>query len=210
MPRRRKNNVYVVWKGRKRGVFDTWEECAAQVVGYPGAEYKAFPTRQEAERAYRQGKYEDFMGKTPAKRPWLFAPDGPIPESYAVDAACAGNPGPMEYRCVHIRSGKEIFHEGPFEYGTNNIGEFLALVHALALLKRRGITAPIYSDSGTAIAWVRAGKCGTNLPRDERTKPLFDLIARAERWLAENEYPNRILKWDSEAWGEIPADFNRK
>jgi ribonuclease HI len=127
-----------------------------------------------------------------------------------VDAACTGNPGPMEYRCVHTSTGKQLFHQGPFENGSNNIGEFLAIVHALALFKKRGIDAPIYSDSETALSWVKKKRCKTKLIKDESNTIIFDLIARADNWLVENPYDNTLLKWDTNAWGEIPADFGRK
>ena len=130
--------------------------------------------------------------------------------SLSVDAACSGNPGVMEYRGVDTATGREIFRMGPYPDGTNNVGEFLALVHGLSLMKKNGCTLPIYSDSVSAIAWVRAKQCKTKLMRTERNIPLFDLIARAERWLQSNTYSNQILKWDTPNWGEIPADFGRK
>lgn len=130
-------------------------------------------------------------------------------EALCVDAACSGNPGPMEYRGVHIPSGRQIFHFGPVQ-GTNNIGEFLAIVHALALLKQKNSAMPVYSDSRTAQIWVQKRKCKTTLKRNEQTEPLFAIIARAERWLQNNTWTNPILKWDTENWGEIPADFGRK
>ena len=212
-----KSKFYVVWKGRKTGIFTTWEECAGQVKGFTGAEYKAFESRTAAERAF-QGDYSQYAGKPASSGQWLFAPEPPIAESYCVDAACSGSPGRLEYRGVHTSTGKEVFRQGPFENGTNNVGEFLALVHALALLKhlylrkcrQKGITAPVYSDSETAIAWLKGKKCKTDLLPDEQNAPLFELIARAEVWLAENEVTNPVFKWDTEAWGEIPADFNRK
>jgi len=206
---------YVVWKGRKTGIFITWEECAEQVKGFAGAEYKAFESRSAAERAFH-GDYSEYAGKPASNGQWLFAPVPPVADrvgaaqSYCVDAACSGSPGRLEYRGVHTSTGKGIFRQGPFENGTNNVGEFLAIVHALAWLEQKGIAAPIYSDSETAIAWVRAKKCNSDLLPDESNAPLFELIARAEAWLAENEAANPVLKWDTEAWGEIPADFNRK
>ena len=127
----------------------------------------------------------------------------------AVDAACSGNPGKMEYRGVHLPSFQQVFHFGPL-YGTNNIGEFLAIVHALALLKQKGIDMPVYSDSRNAIAWVKQKKCKTKLPRNAKSEPIFQLIDRAERWLHDNTYPTPVLKWETEQWGEIPADFGRK
>jgi ribonuclease HI len=200
---------YVVWKGRKTGIFATWEECEAQVKGFTGAEYKSFISQEAARRALR-ADYNDYAGKSASSGSWLFAPNPPLRESLAVDAACSGSPGRLEWRGVRLDTGREIFHQGPFEKGTNNVGEFLAIVDALAWLKERNVPAPIYSDSGTAIAWVKAGRCNTDLLPDDRNKPLFDRIARAESWLSENAIRNRVLKWDTQAWGEIPADFNRK
>ncbi len=206
-----KRKFYVVWKGRKTGIFTTWPECAEQVTGYPGAEYKSFESREAAEQAFR-GHYDNYKGKQVSRltAERLFEIGDPDLESYAVDAACSGYPGPVEYRCVHTDTKKELFHEGPYPHGSNNIGEFLALVHALALLKRRKITLPVYSDSKIAISWVKGKKCKTQVPRDDKNVELFKLIQKAESWLATNDYPNAILKWETEAWGEIPADFGRK
>lgn len=133
-----------------------------------------------------------------------------INEAVAVDAACSGNPGPMEYRGIYLRTGKEIFRFGPVK-GTNNIGEFLAIVHALALLKQHGKDdMPVYSDSVNAQIWVRKKKCKTTLERTPETEYVHSLIARAEAWLRNNAFRNPILKWPTEEWGEIPADFGRK
>jgi ribonuclease HI len=204
-----KKNFYVVWKGRKPGIYATWEACAAQVSGYPGAEYKAFNTRLEAEHAFA-GSYARVAGKVSSGGGWLFSPEPPIPDSYCVDASCSGSPGRLEYQGVHTATGVQLFRQGPFENGTNNVGEFLAIVHALRLLHQKGITVPVYSDSGTAIAWVKKKRCNTTLLPDQRNAALFSLIRRAERWLDENQAVNPVLKWDTRSWGEIPADFNRK
>jgi ribonuclease HI len=208
----KKQKYYVVWKGRHTGIYHTWEDCSAQIAEFPDAQYKSFASQAEAEEALR-GRYEDYTEHHEPDRPRqsrLAVAGSPILESYAVDAACSGNPGPVEYRCVHVRTGQEVFKQGPFPKGTNNIGEFLAIVHALALFKQQGITAPIYSDSENAILWVKHQKCRTKLARDDENARLFDLIERAETWLRSNEYANEILKWETDAWGEIPADFGRK
>lgn len=131
-------------------------------------------------------------------------------ESVAVDAACSGNPGKMEYRGVYVATGEEIFHFGPLEGGTNNIGEFLGIVHALALLKQQNSPIPVYSDSNNAIKWVKNKKCNTKLKPTNENKYLFEVISRAEKWLAENDYSNPVIKWETDKWGEIPADFGRK
>ena len=208
---KKQKKYYVVWKGRQPGIYTSWEECSAQVTSCPGQEYKAFDSKAAAEEAY-QGAYEDYKGQhvSSLSQGRFVAIGKPILDSCAVDAACSGNPGPLEYRGVHTETGQQIFKQGPFEHGTSNIGEFLAIVHALALFKQKGIPQPIYSDSKNAISWVQEKKCKTKLPPDERNAPLFELVARAEQWLANNEYANPILKWETEAWGEIPADFGRK
>ena len=204
-----KQKYYVVWKGRKPGIYSNWGECEAQVKGFTGAEYKSFPTREMAENAFRN-EYEDYMGKAGSNQQWLFAPVKPLLPSICVDAACSGSPGPVEYRGILLENGQQAFRQGPMRDGTNNVGEFLAIVHALGWLQTQGLEYPIYSDSESAMSWVRAGKCNTNLARTGANEELFDLIARAEKWLAENQYANQVLKWDTKAWGEIPADFGRK
>lgn len=210
-----KQKFYVVWEGGTPGIYTSWTECQLHTKGYEGAKYKSFDTRIEAERAFASSPYT-YIGKnakkagnnhTPSSSDQL--PAAVIENSLAVDAACSGNPGPMEYRGVHVASRQEVFHFGPMK-GTNNIGEFLALVHGLALLKQKGFDMPIYSDSVNAISWVKQKKCKTKLPRTPETEELFRLIERAEKWLKENTYSTRILKWETKEWGEVPADFGRK
>ena len=210
----KKKKFYVVWKGKKTGVFTSWDACKKQINGFEGAQYKAFIDKKEAELALTKN-YNDYKGKDTRKV--VLAADKkasygmPNLESISVDAACAGNPGLMEYRGVLTKSKKEIFKMGPFKKGTNNIGEFLALVHGIALLKSKKMdTYPIYSDSKTAMSWVKKKQCRTNVVFDASNKEILDLIKRAEKWLKENSFKNPILKWETKAWGEIPADFGRK
>ncbi len=202
---------YVVWKGRTTGIFSSWTQTAAQVNGFAGALYMGFATRSEAELALKLG-YSAVAKKRSAPRDFSQLPAGsrPLSDSYCVDAACSGSPGPVEYRCVHTRSRAILFEQGPFADGTNNVGEFLGLVHALSYFKQNGISLPIYTDSHNAMLWVRQKKCKTKLILTDKNQPLFELIARAEQWLSSNTYTTQILKWDTAAWGEIPADFGRK
>jgi len=201
-----KNNFYTVWKGRKCGVFNSWDECKEYIFGFEGAQYKGFPTEVEAENALKKS-YWSFVEKKPLKISTKKNIETP---SIAVDAACSGNPGNMEYRGVWTESGEQIFRSKVYKNGTNNIGEFLAIVHCLALLKQQNSNLPIYSDSVSAQSWIKNRKCKTKLEENEENKEVFDLIARAENWLKENSYTNKILKWNTESWGEIPADFGRK
>ncbi|MDD2512263.1 MAG: ribonuclease H family protein [Proteiniphilum sp.] len=201
---------YVVWQGVTPGVYDTWEACKAQVAGYKQALYKSFASRKEAEEAFSDNPWKHLNPKKTGPKTAYSAATAIIRESLAVDAACSGNPGRMEYRGVYVKDGTEIFRVGPMEEGTNNIGEFLAIVHALALLQKNGKETPIYTDSMNALKWVAKKKCNTKLEQTERNKIIFDWIARAEKWLRENSYRNPILKWETKKWGEIPADFGRK
>ncbi len=213
-----KDKYYVVWQGKMPGVYLTWKECEAQIKGQKGAKFMSFGNRQAAEKAYQEGpqKYLQASGRSkgPKKRkgePIDFSQFTEIePISWCVDAACSGNPGVMEYRGVDTVTEQQLFIE-KFEEGTNNIGEFLAIVHALAILTQKGDSRPVYSDSRIAMNWVKRDKrCKTKLVPNPKNARLFKVIARAERWLAQNSFSNRILKWETKLWGEIPADFGRK
>jgi ribonuclease HI len=116
----------------------------------------------------------------------------------------------MEYRGVDTQTHKQLFQQGPFAQGTNNVGEFLALVHGLAFLKQQKSDRIIYSDSHTAMGWVKRKKCNTKLKQTHKNVKLFKVISRAETWLKNNSYTTEILKWETKVWGEIPADFGRK
>ncbi len=205
---------YVIWEGHETGIYDSWEDCRKLIEGYPKARYKSFPSRQAAENAF-YGSMDDFhTGGTPVKPcghpTYPTGKDGPILRSLAVDAACKGNPGIMEYQGVWVDSNHRAFHKGPFPMGTANIGEFLAIVHALAYLKQQNSTLPIYSDSKIAISWIAQGVAKTKLEHTHKTANLYTIIKRAEHWLKKNQWNNKILKWDTKNWGEIPADFGNK
>ena len=206
-----KQKYYVVWNGRKKGIFLSWDECKQSIDKFANASYKSFESKEEAENAYKNGyKTVSATKKKPRTKPTNTNAPDIIRESLAVDAACSGNPGDMEYRGVYVKTGQEIFKMGPFPDGTNNIGEFLAIVHGLAILKQKGLNIPIYSDSKIAMGWVQKKCCNTKLEKTARNEKLFELIKRAELWLMGNTCPNPIYKWRTEKWGEIPADFGRK
>lgn len=206
---------YVVWQGKKPGIYTSWQACQEQIHGVKTALYKSFESKTEAEKAYA-GKPEDFIqkktvNKSSAVNKTLKSKNAILWDSISVDAACSGNPGLMEYQGVDTKTKEKIFHQGPFLMGTNNIGEFLAIVHALALFKQKGLNnKPIYSDSVTAMGWVKKKKANTKLEQNAKTAKLYELIQRAENWLKQNSYSNPIIKWETEDWGEIPADFGRK
>jgi len=210
---KKKEKFYVVWEGKKPGIYLSWKDCKAMTDGYAGAKYKSFETFAKAKQAYN-GDYADFKGTSSKKRVLTAEEKAKYGEpnlySIAVDAASSGNPGVMEYRGVDTQTVKQLFHQGPFRQGTNNIGEFLALVHGLAYLKKIGSDRLIYSDSRIAIGWVKKKKCNTKLQESPKNKDVIALVKRAEQWLKTNTYTTTIVKWETKAWGEIPADFGRK
>ena len=205
----------MVWKGKSPGIYTSWEACQEQIKGVKGAVFKAFSSRKEAEEAldknpksYIRKRKSTTKGRlTEEEKLLLGKPDY---HSIAVDAAVSGNPGLLEYRGVDTKSGKVLFKQGPFAYGTNNIGEYLAIVHGLAYLKKRKSDRILYSDSRTAISWVGKKTCNTQLKRTRDNTQLFELIDRATTWLKSHDYDTPIEKWETQAWGEIPADFGRK
>ena len=201
----KKRKYYVVWEGNNIGIFNSWDECKLQTKNYKGAKYKSFQTIKEAKLAYSMSYYEYMNIKAKNN-----SDDNPNYNSISVDAASSGNPGKMEYQGVDTMSKKVLFKQGPFMESTNNIGEFLALVHGLALLKNLKSNKIIYSDSVTAISWVKKKKCQTKLKPNNNNKEVFILIERAINWLKSNSYETHIVKWDTKKWGEIPADFGRK
>ena len=238
-----KPKFYAVWQGNPPGLYTSWADCQKAINGISGAQYKSYPTREQAQRAL-DGSYKAAVeagkkqsarvqggsyGQNGARKGIMSRGNGrsgrsnselspaelkrigePNLYSIAVDAASSGNPGRMEYQGVDTQTGKLLFHQGPFAQGTNNVGEFLALVHGLAYLKKEGSDRLLYTDSRIAMGWVRKKKCGTKLVPHSSNKILFELISRAESWLKTNTYSTTIVKWETKAWGEIPADFGRK
>ncbi len=202
---------YVVWKGKVPGVYDTWDACKQQVEGFKSPLYKGFPTLEAAEEAFKKGSSDYLKPKKRSMQTIMDALYGaPIVPSIAVDGACSGKTKNAEYQGVDVQTKKVIFKKGPFPEGTNNLMEFLALVHALAYCKRHQLDVPIYSDSMTAIKWVKIKKSHSKMELNATNAALYAIVERAEKWLNKNTYTNQILKWETEAWGEIPADFGRK
>ena len=222
----RKQRYYVVWQGKKPGIYSSWDECKEQVVGVQGAQYKSFGSMAEAEVAirlpYSSAVSSSVYRISPAAKTGVLMVDEegmtvvrpgtkqpPVLDALAVDAACSGNPGKMEYQGIYIPTRTRVFHYEA-EKGTNNIGEFLAIVHGLSYLKKHGLNQIIYSDSANAIRWVHQKQCKSKLPVDAKTANLWDYVHRAENWLRSNTCTTEIRKWDTDKWGEIPADFGRK
>ena len=210
---KKKKKFYTVWIGRMPGIYEDWEACKKQIHGYEGAIYKSFFTLESAQQAYQEDSAH-FIGKdvfmTTLTEEKLEEIGLPLKNSICVDGAWNIQTNVIEYQGVDYLTKKIIFHVGPYKIGTNNIAEFLALVHALAYCKNNNLDSVIYSDSRTAISWVKRKKAATKIEISDKTKEMLSIIMRAEDWLKTNDYKNEILKWHTEAWGENPADFGRK
>jgi ribonuclease HI len=220
-----KNKYYVVWEGSKPGIYDTWSECQAQTNGYPQAKFKAYQSEAEAQVAFKEGwkkhwgksnstkskSESNSTTKSKVSQAIFFEEDEEIDyDSISVDVGTRGNPGPIEYKGVDTRTGEMLFQVGPIENGTNNLGEFIAIIHGLSYLKKLGSNKTVYTDSKTALSWIRKKKVSSTLVRDESTKKIWELTDRALKWLQNNTYENKVLKWNTEKWGEIKADYGRK
>lgn len=213
---KKKPKFYVVWEGKKPGVFEQWSDCQASIKGFSGAKFLSFPTLAAAQAAYEDG-HADHWGQKKKKAAIILTPEQlatigmPIEEALCVDAACNSQTMVMEYRGVWYADRAVYFSAGPHPGGTNNIGEFLAIVHGIAQLAKDGKTVPIYSDSRTAIAWVERKVVNSQTrKRGDTSTKVNRLVDRALKWLTENSYPNEILKWRTDVWGEVPADYGRK
>ncbi|MCG5105097.1 ribonuclease H [Oceanobacillus alkalisoli] len=215
-----KQKYYVVWEGRNPGIYTSWADCQKQTSGYKQAKFKSYPSLAEAEKAYKAGWKNNWgsggnasamQRKKPAGNISANSPEEKIDyDSISVDVGTRGNPGPIEYQAVDTRTGEVVFSYGPIKKGTNNLGEFLAIVHALAFLQKQGSEKTIYTDSVNAMKWVREKKVSTTLKRDASTEEIWNLIDRALEWLHTHTYENKIKKWDTKKWGEIKADYGRK
>lgn len=202
-----KKNFYVVTIGRKPGIYTTWAECEKQVKGFSGASFKGFSLYDDA-YAHLHGS----TTKTPEVTNDLKSSNEKVldvvPVSISTDAACSGNPGPLEYRAVWTDTGETIFQKS-FPVGTANIGEFLALVGAIKHARTTRLNCPIYTDSITAISWVR--KKNHRSTFDFSSHPeLQQEIEEAVAYLQAHEMYDRVLKWHTSMQGEIKADYGRK
>ncbi|GGH37052.1 ribonuclease H [Paenibacillus segetis] len=217
-----KQKYYVVWVGKRPGIYHSWAECKEQVEQVKDAKYKSYDSSSEAQKAYSEGWTKHWGKKqtgssgskgTSSSRASSSSSASSASidyDSVSVDVGTRGNPGPIEYQGVDTKTGEVLFAVGPIPNGTNNLGEFLAIVHSLAYLKQLGSTKTVYSDSRTALKWVREKQVATSLVRDESTKEVWNLVDRALKWLENNRYENKLLKWETKEWGEIKADYGRK
>lgn len=211
----RRQKFYVVWVGFKPGIYDSWKECSSQTDGYRDARYKSFPTHEAALQAFTDGP-DSYWGaaKSPSRHttpPPNEIPNRPPSHSLCVDGAFNGRTGDMEYRGVWNHNRQVAFASSVIPNGTNNIAEFLAVVEAMQLLQKMGREWPIYTDSVTALSWIRKRQVKSTIFSDPfANQELKDRVIKALDWLTENNPQTPVFKWRTTQWGEIPADYGRK
>jgi ribonuclease HI len=129
---------YVVWAGRKTGVFTDWPTAHQHVDKFPGAQFKSFATRTEADQAFRSGG-PAFAGKRGTAKTGARAPAKVHAAASGVqiycDGACEPNPGNAGSGIVIYRDGKltQLWYGLYNPNGTNNTAELNALYHALLI-----------------------------------------------------------------------------
>lgn len=179
---------YVVKRGRIPGIYTDWDSCEKQIKGFSNAKFKKFNVESEA-RSY----FEKDSSIT-VERPT---------EGMAVDAAFSMKKDIGEYQIYDLVKKEIVYRSREYKNVTVNIMEFLAICKSLELFPYEDI----YSDSATAITWVEKQKINSNKPLDSEVQKEIDLALFT---LKSNILGNKIIKWDTHIFGDIPADFGRK
>lgn len=121
------------------------------------------------------------------------------------DAAHSMKNGITEYRAHILETGEQILYKN-LGNQTVNIGEFLAIVDCIKYIIENGYQYPvIYSDSLTAITWVKNKRTGSKKKNSDLQKAEVFL-----KVMTENINGIKILHWDNKNWGEIISDFGNK
>ena len=231
----KKSKWYVIYRGRRVGVYDNWRECEQETRGFPDAKFASFDTYEEARCSFLkecicgggdcewvQKAFPSICTSSPSGDTWRTCEGGPEIPCVCTDAACT-NPvgGDVEYRCVRISNKtaavEQLFAFGPFRLGSNNIGEYVGLVRALMWTSTHDSlgSAPIYTDSRVAISWVSNPVApGSNTTIKAIGDDLRAELKYCDDWIktpvAKKEVLKRVRHWKTSCWGEIPADYGRK
>lgn len=211
-----KNKFYVVWKGRDTGIFTSWSEVNELIKGFSGAEYKSYADQETAELEFSLGSpkgrsNDENHTTTKLKEEPSDDHKAPDHECLTVDGSYLGGKKIMQYRCVWNQSKEEVFSTKPIEGGNQNIAEFLALVGAMKYrVSTKQYDLHIYSDSQTALSWVRNCKIKSSYDLSQLDEVVQERIYGALKFIAKSGVRKNLYKWDSALWGDIPADYGRK
>ena len=189
---------YVVWAGRKTGVFTDWPTAHQYVDKFPGAKFKSFATQAEAAQAFRSGSPASAGPRTPAKdsnRAPAKVPATSAGLQIYCDGACEPNPGSAGSGIVVYRDGKlvQLWYGLYNPHGTNNTAELNALHHALLMAEKAiaaGEAVQILCDSTYAInciskwatGWEKKGwrKAGGDIKNLDIIQAAYAVYTRIE------------------------------
>jgi len=149
---------YGVRRGRTTGVFDSWDACRKQVYKFPDAEYKSFPTREEA-LAFASGSTPTLP--KPTQRPGT---SSHLATEIWVDGSCF----PRKDGSLRIgwgmlikQAGQEVFRDKGHDIPTealvhrNVAGEILGILKSLEWCKAHGVKeVTLYIDYQGLESWA--------------------------------------------------------
>jgi len=210
---------YVVRNGKKKWIFDSWDETKVIVEWFQNAKYKSFDDYDIAKKSFDMW-YDVFFGQRDKKvkkdKKEIIKNKKILTPSICVDASCMGNPGNLQYQIVDTGNLCNIYKSPIFEHWTQNIWEYMAIVHWMMILSENDFYKKykiIYSDSNTAISWIVNKKPKTSLIRDIYNIKLKNQFEKTNKWLLENTEKIKniqVIKRETKYRWEILADFGRK
>lgn len=161
-----KVKFYAVRNGVKPGIYNTWDECKAQVSGYSGAEYKSFATLEEAQAYVGLGNSEsnDVAANVILQEPWKEKIQEDIKNGYLVaytDGSYDKSSGKYSYGIVIIDEKleekylKDIGENPEYAKSHNVAGELLAALTSIAYAISTGRRKiKIYHDYEGVAKWI--------------------------------------------------------
>lgn len=156
-----KKKFYAIAVGVKPGIYTSWPTAHAQVKGFPGAKYKGFLTRHEAEHWLDNPVHAPTASKAKAAGKNSVAPADTSPRpgevSIYTDGGARFNPGPGGYGVVQIYNGETRELSGGYQHTTNNRMELMGCIVALRNLEHRDKPVTIYSDSQYVVNGITKG-----------------------------------------------------
>jgi ribonuclease HI len=196
-----KQKFYTVWVGRNTGVFDTWEQCKAQIHEFPKAKYKSFGTKNLAEEAFANAaEYINEANQNETESPEPIA-ESICVHSYAISQNIIG------YAGYHTSAGDNYFKFENIETNHIHLADFVGLVHALAYCKEKSLALPIYSNSQNAINAIETININRlQINPNTISQQAQNLINRAIQFLQNNTYINPILAWQTKNWGVMQSN----
>jgi len=178
---------YAIAVGRRPGIYDNWPLAHAQVMGFPGARYKGFPSRGEAEAWLALPASPRAPARPKAATVATPARSAQAPRLGEVlvysDGGARFNPGPGGYGVIIIADGEQRELSGGYRHTTNNRMELMGCIVALDSLADCQQPITVTTDSqyvvnGISKGWARGWKKRGWLKADRQPALNADLWGR--------------------------------